>query len=91
MIPTSLKLQLTAWRCLIIGIICWAHIGSPSGVSTSTVTTVGFNGVTFVLNGTTYALADGFLIFDPSAPATPMLMPRPLVNCSPNGADVKSY
>lgn len=30
-----------------------------------------FNGVTFVLNGTTYALPDGFLIFDPSAPATP--------------------
>lgn len=48
-----------------------AHIGSPSGVSTTTVTVVDFTGVTFVLNGKTYALPDGLLIFDPSAPATP--------------------
>ena len=48
-----------------------AHIGTPSGVSTTTVTTVNFTGVTFVLNGTTYPLPDGLLIFNPSAPATP--------------------
>jgi hypothetical protein len=48
-----------------------AHIGTPSGVSTTTVTTVNFSGVTFVLNGTTYPLPDGLLIFDPSAPAAP--------------------
>jgi hypothetical protein len=48
-----------------------AHIGTPSGVSTTTVTTVNFTGVTFVLNGTTYPLPDGLLVFNPSAPATP--------------------
>jgi len=47
------------------------HIGTPSGVSTSAVTTVQYTGVSFVLNGQTYPLPDGFLIFDPSAPATP--------------------
>jgi len=48
-----------------------AHIGTPSGVSTTTVTTVNFTGVTFVLNGTPYPLPDGLLIFNPSAPAAP--------------------
>lgn len=48
-----------------------AHIGGPSGVSTTTVTTVDFTGVTFVLNGRTYALPDGVLIFNPAAPAVP--------------------
>jgi hypothetical protein len=48
-----------------------AHIGTPSGVSTTTVTTVNFTGVTFDLNGQPYALPDGLLIFNPSAPATP--------------------
>jgi hypothetical protein len=48
-----------------------AHIGKPSGIPTNEVTTVRFTGVTFVLNGITYPLPDGFLIFDPSAPATP--------------------
>jgi hypothetical protein len=48
-----------------------AHIGKPSGIPTNEVTTVQFTGVTFVLNGQTYPLPDGFLIFDPSAPATP--------------------
>ena len=37
----------------------------------TTVTTVQFTEVTFVLNGRTYVLPDGFLIFDPAAPATP--------------------
>ncbi|MFZ0799032.1 MAG: hypothetical protein WCA13_12475 [Terriglobales bacterium] len=48
-----------------------AHIGTPSGVPTNAVTTVQFTEVTFVLNGQTYPLPDGFLTFDPSAPATP--------------------
>ena len=48
-----------------------AHIGTPSGIPTNETTTVQFTGVTFVLNGQTYPLPDGFLIFDPSAPATP--------------------
>jgi len=48
-----------------------AHIGRPNGVSTSSITTVEFANVTFVLNGTTYWLPDGRLIFDPSAPSTP--------------------
>ena len=48
-----------------------AHIGKPSGIPTNATTTVQFTGVTFTLNGQTYPLPDGFLIFDPSAPATP--------------------
>jgi len=48
-----------------------AHIGKPSGVSTTTVTTVDFTGVTFVLNGIVYNLPNGRLVFDPGASATP--------------------
>lgn len=48
-----------------------AHIGKPSGIPTNAVPTVQFTGVTFTLNGQTHPLPDGFLIFDPSAPATP--------------------
>jgi len=48
-----------------------AHSGKPSGIPTTETTTVQFTGVTFTLNGQTYPLPDGFLIFDPSAPATP--------------------
>ena len=53
--------------------VAWihAHIGTPKGVSATTTTTVQFTGVTFVLNGQTYQLPDGFLIFNPSALATP--------------------
>ena len=47
------------------------HIGSPQGVSTTQVTTVQFTQVSLVLNGITYALPDGFIIFNPSAPQTP--------------------
>ena len=48
-----------------------AHIGTPGGVSTTDVSTVQFTGVSFVLNGQTYALPDGLLTFDPAASATP--------------------
>ena len=40
-----------------------AHIGRPSGVPTTTVTTVNFTGVGFVLNGTTYSLPSGRISF----------------------------
>jgi hypothetical protein len=48
-----------------------AHIGTPTGLSTTTTTTVDFTGVTFVLNGITYNLPNGTLVFNPSAPSTP--------------------
>jgi hypothetical protein len=48
-----------------------AHIGTPGGVPTNAVTTVKFSGVMLNVNGTSYALPNGTLIFNPSAPATP--------------------
>jgi len=68
------------------GDIVWInmHIGTPSGVPTNVVTTVQFTGVNFVLNGQTYGLPDGFLIFDPSAPAIPTTSFNPAY--APNGA-----
>ena len=60
------------------------HIGTPSGVPTNVVTTVQFTGVSFVLNGVTYGLPDGFLIFDPSAPAIPSTTYNPAF--APNGS-----
>jgi len=48
-----------------------AHIGGLKGVPTTGVTTVQFVGVSLSLNGTAYALPDGVMIFDSSAPATP--------------------
>jgi hypothetical protein len=48
-----------------------AHIGSPSGVSTTTTTTVHFTGVTLTVNSKTYPLPDGIIRFDPNASATP--------------------
>src|ERR1017187_6785291 len=63
------------WNCFKAGSgsVVWVnmHIGTPSGVSTSSVTTVQFTNVSLVVNGKTYPLPDGFLIFDPAAPATP--------------------
>ena len=54
------------------GSVVWihAHIGTPSGISTTTKTTVDFTGVTFVLNGKTYNLPNGHIVFDPSASST---------------------
>ena len=68
------------------GDVVWInmHIGTPSGVPTNTVTTVQFTGMNFVLNGVKYGLPDGFLIFDPSAPATPTTTYNSAY--SPNGA-----
>jgi hypothetical protein len=47
-----------------------AHIGKPSGIPTTGVTTLRFTGVTISLNGTPYTIPDGVLVFDPSAPST---------------------
>lgn len=59
------------------GSVVWinAHIGRPSGVSTNTITTVDFTGVTLVVNGRTYALPNGQIVFNPA-----VLTPRTLVN-----------
>jgi hypothetical protein len=46
-------------------------------------------GVNFVLNGVTYGLPDGFLILDPSAPATPTTSYNPAY--APNGAWTTTY
>ena len=48
-----------------------AQIGTPSGLSKTTVTTLQFTGVTATLNGRTHQLPDGLLVFDPSALAKP--------------------
>jgi hypothetical protein len=47
-----------------------AHIGALKGIPTTGVTTVQFVNVSISLNGTPYALPDGVMIFDSSAPAT---------------------
>jgi hypothetical protein len=53
--------------------VVWLHaqIGTPSGLSTTKVTSMQFTGVTVTLNGRTHQLPDGLLVFDPSAVATP--------------------
>jgi hypothetical protein len=48
-----------------------AHIGTPSGLPTTGVTTVEFTGVTLTVNGKSYVLPNGTLRFDPAAPSTP--------------------
>lgn len=47
-----------------------AHIGRPSNVSLTGISQVLFSNVKFVLNGTTYALPDGLITFNPAAPST---------------------
>jgi hypothetical protein len=47
------------------------HIGTPTGISTSAVTTIQFTNVVLTIGGKTYPLPDGFLTFNPAAPATP--------------------
>ena len=60
--------------------VVWIHvyIGTPSNLSTTQPTSVQFTGVTFVLNGTTYKLPDGFLYFDPSYTGSPTTVFDPL-------------
>lgn len=71
---TGVTISNTSWNAFKIPAgtspVVWvhAHIGKPSGVPTTGVSTVQFTGVTLTLNGTTYALPDGVLTFDPSAP-----------------------
>jgi hypothetical protein len=68
------------------GTVVWvnANTNTPYGVSTSGVTTVQFTEVSLSLNGKTYPLPDGFLIFDPSAPQTATTTYNS--SYSPNGA-----
>jgi hypothetical protein len=72
--PSQTIISNTSWNKFNApaGSAVWihAHIGRPSGISTSTITKVDFSNVTFVLNGITYALPDGHLVFDPAAPST---------------------
>jgi hypothetical protein len=48
-----------------------AHIGKPSGISTTSKSTLSFTGGTLTLNATSYSLPDGRLTFDPAAAAVP--------------------
>jgi SdrD B-like domain len=49
----------------------WVHAQfEPTGVPTTTSSTVQFTGVSFVLNGISYPMPDGTVNFDPNAPAT---------------------
>ena len=54
-------------------LVVWvnAHIGKPSGVSTTTKTIVQFTGASLTLNGVPYPLPNGVITFDPSASTTP--------------------
>ena len=53
--------------------VVWVHIhnGGRKGIPTNGVNTIQFTGVTLSLNGTSYALPDGTLVFDSSASSTP--------------------
>lgn len=51
--------------------VAWVHAQfKPTGVPTTTSSTVQFTGVSFVLNGVSYPMPDGVVNFDPNAPAT---------------------
>jgi len=51
--------------------VAWVHAQfKPTGVPTTTSSTVQFTGVSFVLNGLSYPMPDGFVNFDPDALAT---------------------
>jgi hypothetical protein len=73
---TGVTISNTSWNSFQVpsgtSPVVWvhAHIGKPSGVSTSTVSHVLFTGASLTLNSTVYALPDGLLTFDPSAPST---------------------
>jgi hypothetical protein len=51
--------------------VAWVHAQfKPTGVSTTTSSTVQFTGVSFVLNGISYPMPNGVVNFDPNAPYT---------------------
>jgi SdrD B-like domain len=51
--------------------VVWVHAQfKPTGVPTTTTTTAQFTGVSFVLNGVSYPMPNGTVIFDPAAPST---------------------
>src|SRR5262249_49642571 len=57
-----------------------AHIGKPSGIPTTTKSSVLFTGGTLSLNNTSYPLPDGVLTFDPVAPNTISTTFNPAMN-----------
>ena len=51
--------------------VAWVHAQfKPTGVPTTTSSTVQFTGVSFVLNGISYPMPNGVVNFDPNAPST---------------------
>jgi SdrD B-like domain len=51
--------------------VVWVHAQfDPTGIPTTTSSTVQFTGVSFVLNGISYPMPDGVVNFDPNAPFT---------------------
>jgi len=51
--------------------VAWVHAQfKPTGVQTTTSSTVQFTDVSFVLNGIKYPMPDGVVNFDPNAPST---------------------
>ena len=73
--PSGTVMGATSWNSFSApsSAVVWLnlHLQLQSTPSTTTKTTVALTGGTFVVNSTTYGIPDGYLIFDPTAPATP--------------------
>jgi hypothetical protein len=73
---TPVTIANTSWNSFNIPAgtnpVVWlnAHIGKPNGISPTTKATVRFTNGSLSVNGTTYPLPAGVMIFDPAAPAT---------------------
>jgi hypothetical protein len=73
--PCSFNLTLanTSWNSFNVpsgkSAVVWlnAHIGTPSGIPTNTTTQVNFTNGTLTVNGSTFSLPNGVMIFDPGA------------------------
>jgi hypothetical protein len=74
--PASETISSTSWNkfnvpsgtCPVVWV--HAHFNSMSGIPTNTKTEVVFSNVSFVLNGKSYPMPNGVVIFDPTASAT---------------------
>jgi hypothetical protein len=72
---TSEIISSTSWNQFNVPVsmapVVWVHAQfKPTGVPTTTTTTVQFTDVSFVLNGVSYPMPNGTEIFDPAAPST---------------------
>jgi hypothetical protein len=72
---TSETISSTSWNQFNVPMgtepVVWVHAQfKPGGIPTTTTTTVQFIGVSFVLNGISYPMPNGTVIFDPAAPST---------------------